>query len=116
MSERKTYLNELAAELHAIAASKGWHDPPPSMSDFAANIHGEVSELFEAYRADGLAWPCDKAEKMSEPLTCLEEEVADILIRTLDMAAALGVDVDRAVRVKTAFNRGRGYRHGNKVA
>ena len=51
-----------------------------------------------------------------EPLTCLEEELADIVIRAFDTAKALGVDIERAVSVKHAFNASRPYRHGGKVA
>lgn len=109
-------LNDLAARIHALAKAKGWHDPPPAFASFCANLHGEVSEAWEAYRAGKLNAPCDKAERMAEPLTCLEEELADVIIRALDTAAALGVDIDRAVRVKLAYNETRPHRHGGKLA
>ena len=42
-------LNELAREMHSIAASKGFHDSPILVGNACANLHAEVSELFEAY-------------------------------------------------------------------
>lgn len=87
---------------------------------YAANEHGEVSELWEAFRNGTLHQPCDKAHKMEAlglpPLTCAEEEIADILIRALDTAHAFGVDVAKAVAVKHAFNRTRPALHGGKRA
>lgn len=117
MSEKT--ITDWADEVHALASAKGWHEEGTSDArtpQFVANIHGECSELWEAYRKGALRSPCDKAGKMVEPLTCLEEELADIVIRAFDTAKALGVDIERAVSVKHAFNASRPYRHGGKVA
>lgn len=84
------------------------------------NLVGETSELWEAFRKSTLDKPCDKTEGMEaltgETLTNMEEEVADIVIRALDLAAKFGVDISKAVRVKHAYNRSRGFRHGGKIA
>ena len=87
---------------------------------YATNLHGEVSELYEAIQSRTLYQPCDKAKKMEdaglEPLTCAEEELADVIIRALDTAKAMGIDIGRAVQVKSAFNETRPFRHGGKKA
>ena len=41
-------------------------------------------------------------------------ELADVILRTLDLMAALGVDVDAVVMAKHRYNLGREYRHGGK--
>jgi hypothetical protein len=87
---------------------------------FVANMHGEVSEFWEAFRAGKLDAPCDKAEKMKAlglpPLTCASEEIADSIIRALDSAAEFGVDVAEAVATKIAYNSTRAFLHGGKLA
>ena len=115
-------LNALAAWMHGLSRKKGWHDMPMSRDQFVEracnNLHDEVSELHEAWRGDRLDKPCDKAKKMAALdlplLTALEEELADIAIRALENAAALEVDIGRAVSAKMAYNATRPYRHGNK--
>jgi len=91
-----------------------------AVSVYCANEHGEVSELWESFRAGTLHEPCDKAEKMKAAglpaLTSAEEEIADIIIRALDTADFLGVDVARALAVKHAYNRTRPKLHGGKKA
>lgn len=148
-------LNALAKRIYDFNVTMGWHSEAPDLAKYLMNLHSEVSELWEAWRAgkvhvgercrpnmigscaehgmdlgtdavcrhgrDARAPDlCDKADKMRAldcvPLTCIEEELADILIRTLDTAHAWRVDIDRAVAVKMAYNATRGHRHGGKLA
>ena len=44
-----------------------------------------------------------------------DEELSDILIRTLDVAEIYGVDLDEVTNLKLKYNRIRGYRHGGKA-
>ena len=112
-------LNTLSQEAYKIAASKGFHDAPVPIAVQIANLHGEVSELWEAHRNHALNEPCDKAEKMRAMgmpvLTCLEEELADIIIRALDTAEDQVVDIAKAVRVKMAYNATRPRMNGGKA-
>jgi len=109
-------LNQLRDELHNLAKQKGWYDSPETddqfITRFVANTHGELSELWEAHRKSILHEPCDK----DSSLTNLEEEMADIIIRTLDACGRLGVDIERAVHLKHEHNKNRAYRHGGKKA
>lgn len=117
-------LNDLRDVIHDLAKSKGWHAAEETDDQFVtrtcANIHGEVSELFEAFRDNRLHAPCDKAEMMGElglaRLTCAEEELADIIIRALDTAGRLKIDIGRAVMAKHTLNVVRPWRHGGKRA
>lgn len=115
-------LNEIANIVHTNAKIKGFHPEDETIHQFMANqcsnLHGEVSELWEAWRAGKEFDPCDKAEKMTEqgiyPLNCSEEELADIIIRALDLSARLGIDISRAVLAKHQYNMNRPYKHGKR--
>jgi NTP pyrophosphatase (non-canonical NTP hydrolase) len=115
-------LNEIANAVYDLAWQKGWHSDEEKEDAFIEracnNLHDEVSELHESWRNNQLRLPCDKAEKMKElglkPLTCIEEEFADIVIRVLDDCKKLSIDIQNAIEVKHLYNKSRSYRHGNK--
>lgn len=109
-------IRRVSAEVYKIAADHGFHQNPTSeatdlgrLAKFCANIHGEVSEFWEAARKGALNKPCDKE---GCALTCAEEELADIMIRTMDAAVTLGIDLGQAIVKKSAYNEGRPYMHG----
>jgi NTP pyrophosphatase (non-canonical NTP hydrolase) len=113
-------ISEVAREMYDIAFEHGFHaDSPipgsgvPATTDrlakFAANLHGEVSEFWEAARKGKLNSPCDKE---GCDLTCAEEELADLAIRTMDCAVVLGVNLGAAIRKKSDYNRSRPFMHG----
>jgi hypothetical protein len=115
-------LNVLSEHFWQVAKSKGFFSDRGTVpvSQCVSNLHSEVSELWEAYREDSLDLPCDKAKDMEAmglpPISCKEEELADILIRCLEVAHEHGVDMAKAVRVKDAYNQSRKRLHGGKKA
>ena len=117
-----TTLDGIADAVHELAWAKGWHKTDENEDAFVEracnNLHDEVSELHEAWRNNQLRSPCDKTGKMTDlditPLSCIEEEMADIIIRVLDNARKLGVNIQSAVARKHQFNAARPHRHGGK--
>lgn len=115
-------LNDIAREVHQNAVNKGFHDADESEGVFLANqcnnIHSETSELWDSYRSHKLWELCDKAEKMKElglvPLSCAAEELADLVIRALDVGERLGIDMLEAVMTKHEYNKTRPYKHGKR--
>lgn len=92
---------------HATATDAGWYRDPATGTPVARNfgevvalMHSELSEALEADRK-GL-----KDEKLPHR-DGREVEFADCIIRILDTAAALGLDVAGAVIEKNRFNRHR---------
>lgn len=100
---------ELQHVVHENARVKGFWDASPNIGEKIALIHQELSELLQAYRDDPKA-PCDKPI----PLTCEEEEMADVYIRLLDLAAHRGIDLQRCAVIKHVYNTTRPHKHGRK--
>lgn len=121
-------LNDWAKCIYLAAAARGFHSNEESpatptrerVATHLINLIGEVSEAWEAYREGRLFEPCDKAEKMKAAglpvLNCLEEELADVIIRALGTAETFGIDIEHAIETKHAFNLTRPFRHGGKLA
>jgi NTP pyrophosphatase (non-canonical NTP hydrolase) len=110
-------LSVVAAKVFLISKEHGFHDGDEigevgldlgRIAKFCANLHGEVSELWEAARKGNLFDKCDKEVS----LNCAEEELADVVIRAFDMAHTLGLDIGRAMALKSAYNERREHMHG----
>lgn len=109
-----TDLNQLADEVHENAKEKGFH-PEEEQIIFVANqcnnMHGEIQELWDSWRK-GDEWAlCDKPET---GLSCTAEELADIIIRALDVSRRLDIDIVDAINAKHEYNKTRPYKHGKK--
>lgn len=120
-----TQLQDMQAEIREINEANGWYDGDRHFGDDVALIHTEVSEMYEAYRQWGLddatqAVVNEAVESLTgeKPVPPKPEgvasEVADVFIRLLDTCERHGIDLAAEVERKLAFNRTRGYRHGNK--
>ncbi len=106
-------LNPLASALHQVAKDKGWYDNGDrNIGELIALIHSELSEAleearnkkFETYYPDPIL---GKPEGFAI-------EIADVLIRILDMCAYLKIDIEKALQEKINYNATRTHRHGGK--
>jgi NTP pyrophosphatase (non-canonical NTP hydrolase) len=109
-------LDALAFDLHKTAVEKGFWDAEVDINFVLAKlalVHSEVSEVLEAVRKD----------KGSEVIV---EEMADIIIRLLDLYAGMvehdwlnwaladiPVSLDEALAGKASVNKERPKMHGN---
>jgi len=101
-------LDYLTTEIHRTAQQKGWWEDGRKPSECIALAHSELSEALEALRHGNP--PDDKIPQFSGA----EAELADTIIRILDMAGAFGWNVAGALVAKMQFNRGRTYKHGKQ--
>lgn len=179
-------LNNLAKEIHENAVANGWYEGMRSTNELLFLVKSEMFESFEAFRGNKYtnkvhALPIleelvhhkhlDTYSFKNEIKDTFEDEIADIFIRSLDMAAYKGVltndlvligtdvkgdftktgksldclicgmydqplntetltillstvwsiskvydfDLMDHVKLKAAYNKTRGFRHGNKV-
>lgn len=117
--------NQLADTIHAEVRVNGFYDAYDqlfstldepeereqlklmSVGQKLALVTSEVGELVEAFRKPRIS-------KKLLTHTEAEEEMADVVIRLLDLAAFLGMDIEGAMQAKLAYNRTRTYMHGGK--
>ena len=113
-------ITELITESHATAVEHGWWDGERSIGDQFSNFHAEVSEAWEEYRKYGmdpeqLIYTNPRGVEGGKP-EGIAVELADLLIRIADTCGKYGIPLERALRMKMAYNKGRPYRHGNLKA
>jgi len=100
-------------EVHKVAKEKGWWDNPRSIGEALMLVNCELAEAMEEYRIHGTNNPSYKVNDKPEGLAI---ELADAIIRILDLAEHYGLDIGRAIEEKHKYNMTRPYRHGNKNA
>lgn len=68
---------------------------------------GEISEAQEALRKEN-----PFSEKLGEPITEFEEELADLAIRLFDFCGWAQIDLAGIIRRKMDYNANRPHKHG----
>lgn len=119
-------INELAKEIHKNAVDKGFYEGEKNIGEMLCLIHSEVSEALEADR-EGNHVPsvfCDSINNLedfmfkqyfeSEVKNTFEDELADIVIRVLDLAGFKQIDLESHIKAKMRYNSMREHKHGKK--
>lgn len=118
-------LNDIAKNAHENAVEKGFYDKEIGMGTALMLV---VSELSEALEADRNGRHCKPVivgfinnikdedlflENFSNIIKdTLEDEIADAMIRLLDICAHHKIDIDAHVKMKMRYNKSREYMHG----
>lgn len=110
-----TDLHKLQQEAYEIATEKGWWEEPRTTLELMALMHSEISEAVEAWRdpvRGDLPVYFDASGKPEGWLI----ELADCVIRIMDLCGHEAVSLESAIEMKLDYNRSRPYRHGGKRA
>ena len=109
-------MNTLSKEIHAANVKKGFYEEEKN-----------IGEMLEAHRKDN--WSSvissysylfekgdDAFNSLFESLIkdTFEDELADTVIRCLDLAGYLDIDIEAHVKAKLRYNSLRPYKHGKK--
>ena len=118
LSDKKS-LAEWQREIHELAVDKGWWPYADAVTtsvivEKLCLIHSEVSEALEELRQGEGPHQFISYDEDTKPIGFVIE-LADIMIRILDLCSALGLDIEKAIEMKHKYNKTRPYRHGGKV-
>lgn len=110
MSDFIQEFNKISDEVYKTAVEKGWYDDTGkrNLGEAIALMHSELSEALEALRAGDI-----KSDKIPDYLG-VEEELADCIVRIMDISRAQKWKVAEALLAKIAYNKSRPPKHGKK--
>jgi NTP pyrophosphatase (non-canonical NTP hydrolase) len=126
-------LNNYRDLAHQNAKASGWWDDvsrPDRLIAAAGKIAQEATELMDALyinrRSTAEEFYSEEEKYHPKPFSyekafketikdSAEDELADLLLRVLDLAGAMGVDLNWHVAAKFKYNKTRGYKHGKEV-
>lgn len=103
-------LSRLAHDIYENNVKHGFWDAERNFGEILALIHSEVSEALEEYR-DGHAVG-ERYYRADGKPEGVPSELADVVIRVLDVCAGFGIDIDDVIAEKMRFNAGRPFKHG----
>lgn len=95
--------------VYRINSVKGWISIGRRDGELIALMHSELSEALEALREG------NGPSKKIPGFTKAEEEMADTVIRIMDMAKMNDWRIPEAIIAKIEYNKARPYRHGGKL-
>lgn len=106
-------MNDLAAEIHEMAKWKGWYDGGRAVPELLMLIVTEVAEAMEGWRDDRMVTEFAPHDAKPEGFP---SEMADVVIRVLDLCAFLDIDIEAEIKMKMDYNEMRPRRHGGHGA
>lgn len=101
-----THIDAACAAVHAVAVAKGFYPfNHRNVGEAIALAHSELSEALEAHRK------CKDDDHLPD-LPAVAVELADAMLRIMDLAAYLRLPLGQALVKKHAHNCGRPCKHG----
>ena len=122
-------MNKFASGIYKRNKAKGFHDGEMPLGEQLMLVVSELSEALEADRRDG--WCKERDVDLSDALSqsgqygfadwfrenvkdTVEDEIADAFIRLFDLVGTYGIDIEKHIALKLAYNKTREYKHGKR--
>jgi NTP pyrophosphatase (non-canonical NTP hydrolase) len=109
-------LNQSALIIFQNNKAKGFWDNERNVGELLMLVTSELGEALEAHRKGRFAdWSNVKDDGYgfaSLIKDTFEDEIADAVIRLLDLSAGLGIDLERHINAKVRYNASRPKLHG----
>lgn len=122
-------LNEASNQIFQINKAKGFWDNERNIGELLMLVTSELGEAMEAHRKGNFAdwdkfatnpgthnFESEETKFNTSFSICIkdtfEDEIADAVIRLLDLSAGLGIDLERHINAKVKFNTSRPKLHG----
>ncbi len=101
-------------EIHKNAVQHGWYDGQSvkNFGELLMLVVTEVAEVMEEYRNGRLMRETYVNEKGK--MCGIPSELADIVIRVMDICGYYEIDLEQAIAEKHEYNKSRPYKHGGK--
>jgi len=122
----KRTISELQKEIHSIAKEKGFYEERRNIPTRLMLVVSEISEAMEADRSgkrmvkyidvvNGWHFVNDFIPYFENHCKdTFEDELADAVIRILDLAESEGINLEAHIIAKIRYNKTREIKHGNK--
>ena len=125
-------LNQASSLIYENNKAKGFWDKERNIGELLMLIVSELGEAMEAHRKsktantehydnlinDGYTWddsPVSFDAHFKEGIKdTFEDEIADTIIRLLDLCGAKGLDIEKHILAKVNYNKTRPHLHGKK--
>lgn len=116
-------LNQSAQKIFQNNKAKGFWDNKRNVGELLMLVTSELGEAMEAHRKGRFAefeqaetnvrlggeWDANFKAHIKDTF---EDEIADAVIRLLDLSAGLGIDLEKHINAKVRYNEGRPKLHG----
>lgn len=118
-------LNELSKACFRNSRSHGFWDGDQNIAEKLCLIHSEVSEALEevrmgnhvrdmTFQPDTQGLDTEQAQLHIPKPVGFPSEMADIIIRVMDLCGAYDIDIQGAVEQKMTYNASRPHKHGKE--
>ena len=118
-------INQLKKRIHDNAIVKGFHDEPLEVGTLLMLVVSELGEALEAHRTGQRANLKQFEELLFSKVefktafeiaikNSFEDELADVIIRMLDVCAVHNIDINKHIELKHKYNTTRPRKHGKR--